>query len=184
MISPVNNSYSRSPNGYNGFPNRFGNNRMTNSSFSSQGSRNSNLSRGNVTPILNRSNSSSINPNLNRSNSSNVNRGNVNVNRTNSTMSSRSYTYGGMAMASPTLTPTLTPTIAPNGPSLSQIIKEFQSGNLPPNKVVKANCNYSSSNPREIPFKEGDFFYVVQDMGNYYLVCNPLEKTQGIYHVQ
>ncbi|KAI8621252.1 hypothetical protein BC830DRAFT_1163936 [Chytriomyces sp. MP71] len=50
----------------------------------------------------------------------------------------------------------------------------------PPSKVVKAVDSFVSNSARELSFREGDFFYVVDDSHpKYFEVVNPLTKTRG-----
>jgi len=109
--------------------------------------------------------------------------GSVRSNRSNSNVSQGSHghsPYGGMAMISPRVSPRLPNISSPINP-INQRSMEIKSGTAPPKKIIKAIHSYSSTNPKELNFKEGDFFFVVQEMESFYLVCNPLEKTQGIY---
>eukprot|EP00833_Pecoramyces_ruminatium_P009067 jgi/Orpsp1_1/1183099/evm.model.c7180000083859.1 len=116
---------------------------------------------GNSRPMTNASISSQGSSRSNRSNS--------NVSNGQSSVSS----YGGMAMVSPRLQNIPSP-INHSIP----ISLDIKNGNLPPKKIIKAIHSYTSNNPKELSFKEGDFFFVVQEMESNYLVCNPLEKTQ------
>jgi len=119
---------------------------------------------GNSRPMTNGSMSSQGSGRSHRSNS--------NVSNGQSSVSS----YGGMAMVSPRI-PNLP---SPVGNGNFPITMDIKSGNLPPKKIIKAIHSYTTNNPKELSFKEGDFFFVVQELENQYIVCNPLEKTQGL----
>jgi len=105
--------------------------------------------------------------------------GSARSNRSNSNVSNGSHgqssvsSYGGMAMVSPTVPSPISP-VNKNGPM------DIKNGNLPPKKIIKAVHSYTATNSKELSFKEGDFFFVVQELETSYLVCNPLEKSQGL----
>nr|QHW03304.1 polarity protein Bem1 [Flammulina velutipes] len=54
---------------------------------------------------------------------------------------------------------------------------------LPPQKVIRALSPYRPNAPQELPFKKGDFFYVlreVQDGGAWYEAHNPVSGARGL----
>lgn len=56
--------------------------------------------------------------------------------------------------------------------------------NLPPQKVIRAEKDYSAKFTKELGFKKGDFFYVIGgDYVEYYEVINPETKQRGIVPV-
>jgi len=123
---------------------------------------------GNGRPMTNASMSSQGSARSNRSNS--------NVSNNQSSVSS----YGGMAMVSPRIQNIPSPINRTSNNINFPISMDMKNGNLPPKKIIKAFRSYTTNNPqKELSFKEGDFFFVVQELENHYLVCNPLEKTQG-----
>jgi len=109
--------------------------------------------------------------------------GSARSNRSNSNVSNGSHgptsPYGGMAMVSPRIQNLPSP-ISHISNNSTPVSLDIKSGNLPPKKIIKAIHSYTTTNPKELSFKEGDFFFVVQELETSYLVCNPLEKTQGL----
>jgi bud emergence protein 1 len=54
---------------------------------------------------------------------------------------------------------------------------------LPPQKVIRALSAYRPQAPQELPFKKGDFFYVlrdVDDQGAWYEAHNPVSGARGL----
>ncbi|KAF8211489.1 hypothetical protein K438DRAFT_46158 [Mycena galopus ATCC 62051] len=54
---------------------------------------------------------------------------------------------------------------------------------LPPQKVIRALSEYRPQAPQELPFKKGDFFYVLRDVdagGNWYEAHNPVSGARGL----
>ncbi|KAJ7108620.1 hypothetical protein C8R44DRAFT_937699 [Mycena epipterygia] len=57
------------------------------------------------------------------------------------------------------------------------------STSLPPQKVIRALNTSRSQGPKELPFKEGDFLYVLRDVdnpGGWYEAHNPVSGAQGL----
>ncbi|KAF8897185.1 hypothetical protein BD779DRAFT_1617269 [Infundibulicybe gibba] len=54
---------------------------------------------------------------------------------------------------------------------------------LPPQKVIRALAAYHPQAPQELPFKKGDFFYVLRDVENqgvWYEAHNPISGARGL----
>ncbi|KAJ7755641.1 scd2/ral3 [Mycena maculata] len=54
---------------------------------------------------------------------------------------------------------------------------------LPPQKVIRALSAYRPQAPQELPFKKGDFFYVLRDVDNqgaWYEAHNPVSGARGL----
>ncbi|KAF8911852.1 hypothetical protein CPB85DRAFT_1434659 [Mucidula mucida] len=54
---------------------------------------------------------------------------------------------------------------------------------LPPQKVIRALSPYHPQAPQELPFKKGDFFYVLRDVddgGSWYEAHNPVSGARGL----
>ncbi|KAJ6539010.1 hypothetical protein B0H19DRAFT_1036617 [Mycena capillaripes] len=54
---------------------------------------------------------------------------------------------------------------------------------LPPQKVIRALSTYHPQAPQELPFKKGDFFYVLRDVdsaGAWYEAHNPVSGARGL----
>ncbi|KAJ6627492.1 hypothetical protein B0H10DRAFT_1869727 [Mycena sp. CBHHK59/15] len=54
---------------------------------------------------------------------------------------------------------------------------------LPPQKVIRALSAYRPEAPQELPFKKGDFFYVLRDVDNqgvWYEAHNPVSGARGL----
>ncbi|KAJ7237225.1 hypothetical protein B0H12DRAFT_113884 [Mycena haematopus] len=54
---------------------------------------------------------------------------------------------------------------------------------LPPQKVIRALSEYRPQAPQQLPFKKGDFFYVLRDVdsgGNWYEAHNPVTGARGL----
>ncbi|KAJ6516238.1 scd2/ral3 [Mycena sanguinolenta] len=54
---------------------------------------------------------------------------------------------------------------------------------LPPQKVIRALSEYKPQAPQQLPFKKGDFFYVLRDVdsnGTWYEAHNPVTGARGL----
>ena len=63
-------------------------------------------------------------------------------------------------------------------PSLAKPLSAIQ----PPKKVIRALQSYKATAPQELSFEKGDFFHVVNDVGDgqWYQAHNPASGARGL----
>ncbi|KAF7355003.1 Protein scd2/ral3 [Mycena sanguinolenta] len=65
----------------------------------------------------------------------------------------------------------------------SPAVSKPPSAILPPQKVIRALSEYRPQAPQQLPFKKGDFFYVLRDVdsnGTWYEAHNPVTGARGL----